>query len=795
MSGTGIDPAPGEATLSRAGRWIGASVPRREDPRLLTGRGRFVDDLDRVGLLHCAFVRSSVAAAGVEHLDLAATRNVDGVVAAYSAADLALGELTAILERPEFTVTSMPILAGDRVRYVGEPLAIVVAEDAYAAEDGVDAALVDYRPGTAITTMDQALEAGAQQVHAELIENTVLDLEPFSDPHIGAVFDAAACVAEVDVRTGRQNATPLEPRGCLAEWDARDEQLVVHVSTQVPHQVRTAIARCLRLPERSVRVIVPDVGGGFGLKCVVGREEVAAAAVALRLRRPVKWIEDRRDSLTASFHARQQAYRARAAFDADGRILALEADVRCDVGAYSVFPFTSGVEPLMAATELPGVYRVPRYHVRARGIATNKAPTAPYRGVSRPQIVLVMERLMERAARELHLDALDLRRVNLIEEFPYTGINGITYDPGSYRASLDLCEQQLRDEGWYDRRAQPTADGTVLGIGYACFNERTGYGTEAFSQRKMTVVPGYDIAGVRMDSDGTVSLTTGTSSHGQGHETTLAQVAADQLGLPPTAIKVRQGDTDLVTYGWGTFGSRSAAIGGGAVHLAAGRLGDKVRIVAAHLLDAEAADIELVDGQARHRDQPERSLSLAAVAEIAYLRAHRLPKGVDPGLTAEAAFDVLTSGTFSNATHGVVAALDPATGQAQILRYFVVEDCGVVINPRIVDGQVRGGVAQGIAGALFEEIRYDEQGQPTTSTLIDYLVPTATEIPVIDIMHLETPCTFTETGAKGMGEGGTIGAPAAVLNAVNDALRGTGVELDSVPIRPDAVHRALGGNS
>ncbi len=783
-------PGPG---LSRDGRWVGASVPRREDPRLLAGRGRFVDDIDPTGVLSCVFVRSSLAAADIAKVDLTATRATAGVVAAYAANDLPLTGLTALLNRPEFVPTTMPILAAGQARFAGEPLAVVVAEDPYAAEDGVEAAEVEFDPRPAVMTIEAATAAGAPQVHPHLVDNTVLEVSPFTDPQIGEVFDSAPYVAQVEVSTGRQNATPMETRGCLAEWNDRDEQLVVHVSTQVPHIVRTAIARCTGLSERSVRVIAPDVGGGFGLKCVVGREEVAVAAAAYRLRRPLKWVEDRREALIASFHGHQQSYRARAAFDADGKILALEADITCDVGAYSAFPFTSGVEPLMAATELPGVYRVPRYQVRARGIATHKAPTAPYRGVSRPQIVVVMERLMERAARQLGVDALELRRRNLIEEFPYTGVNGITYDPGSYRASLDLCEQQLREEGWFDRRDQGGSDGRVIGVGFACFNERTGYGTEAFAQRKMSVVPGYDIARVRVEPDGTVTLTTGTSSHGQGHETTLAQVAADQLGVSPAMVKVRQGDTDLVTYGWGTFASRSAAIGGGAVHLASGRLADKAAEIAAHLLDAKSEDMELRDEQVRHRADPERAISLAELAEVAYLQAQRLPKGTDPGLAAEATFDVLTSGTFSNATHGVVVEVDPVTGSVQILRYYVVEDCGVVINPRIVDGQVRGGVAQGIAGALFEEIRYDDEGQPTTASLIDYLVPTASEIPVIDIAHLETPCAFTETGAKGMGEGGTIGAPAAVLNAVNDALRTAEVELDSLPIRPAAVYRALGG--
>ncbi len=774
----------------RSGHWVGSGVPRREDSRLLRGAGEFVDDVHRAGTLHAAFVRSPVAAALIEGIDPEEAWTTGGVRAVFTAADLGLRGLTALLERPEFTPTSMPILATDRVRYVGEPVAVVLADDPYAAEDGTDAVEVDYRTSPPVGSVRAALADGVPAVHDELDANTFLDVTPFADEDIDTVFAQAPCVVHISVHTGRQSAMPLEPRGALAEWSERDEQLVLHVSTQVPHQVRTAVAGCLGLNEHRIRVIVPDVGGGFGLKCVVGREEIAVAAAALRLRRPVKWVEDRRENLTASFHGREQDYAVRAAFTADGEVLGVDAEVTCDVGAYSAYPFTSGVEPLMAAGELPGVYRVPRYRARARGVATNKAPTAPYRGVSRPQIVAVMERLMEGAARELGLDALELRRRNLIEHFPYVGVNAITYDPGSYRESLDLGEQQLRAEGWYEHAV---ASDRPTGIGYACFNERTGYGTEAFAQRRMSVVPGYDISEARMDPAGAVTITSGASSHGQGHETTLAQVAADVLGMPMESVKVRQGDTDLVSYGWGTFGSRSAAIGGGAIRRSAGLLAEKIRVIAAHLLDTDAENIELDDGRARRRDEPATEMSMARIAETAYLRAPSLPKDTEPGLSAQAVFDVLTDGTFSNATHAAVTELDPQTGQVRILRYLVVEDCGVVINPTIVDGQVRGGVAQGIAGALYEQITYDEQAQPVTASLIDYLVPTATEVPPVSVQHLQTPCEFTETGAKGMGEGGAIGAPAALLNAVNDALAGTGVELDTVPVRPEVILDALDG--
>ncbi|WP_432014403.1 xanthine dehydrogenase family protein molybdopterin-binding subunit [Streptomyces cucumeris] len=773
---------------------MGASVGRREDPRLLTGRGRFTDDIQLPGMLHAQFVRATVAHARVTGIDLSAVLDVPGVVAAFTAEDLELGDITARLGRPasEFVATAMPVLARDRVRFVGEPLAVVVARDAYAAEDGLEAAKVSYEPRPPVVSAARALAPGAPLVHDEAPLNTLLDVSMFATEGIDAVFDGAPHVVRVRASTGRQNALPLETRGAVASWDAREDQLLLQTCTQVPHQVRTVAARCLRLDERAVRVVVPDMGGGFGLKCVVGREEIAVAAAALRLDRPVKWIEDRKDALTASFLAREQHYDARAAFDADGRILALDADVVCDMGAYSCYPFTAGIEPLMASAEMPGVYKVPAYRVRGRAVTTNKAPTAPYRGVSRPQYVMVMERLFERAARELGMDPVEIRRRNVITDFPYTGVNRITYDPGSYRESLDLCERLVREEGWYAAREEAAAAGRHLGIGYACFSERTGYGSAAFAQRKMEVVPGFDISEVRMDTSGAVVVTTGTMSHGQSHETTMAQIVADELGLDIAKVRIHQGDTDRVTYGWGTFASRSIAVGGSAVRLAAAKLGEKLCRIAAARWELSPDAVELVTGGIRRRDGTGEVVGFPELADIAYLKAHLLPKDVEPGLSATATFDVFNDGTFSNATHGVVVELHPGTGQVEILAYLCVEDCGVAINPQVVEGQCRGGIAQGIAGALFEQVTYDDQGEPSATSFMDYKVPTAHEIPDVLIRHLQTPCAFTETGAKGAGEGGTIGAPAAVLNAVNDALRPTGTELDTTPITPETVQRAFG---
>ena len=614
--------------------WVGAAVPRTQDRRMLLGRGKFTGDLARSGTLHAAFVRSPFAAAALGAIDTSAALVLPGVAAAFTAADLGDPALLAVLERPGFVPTPLPLLAVGRVRHVGEPVAVVLADDPYIAEDAIELVDVDWSPGPVVASLDTAAAPGAAPVHEQAPGNCLVDLTLFDDERLEGIFAAAPAVITATVRSGRLAALPMEGRACLAEWDERDQQVVMHVSTQVPHQVRSAVAQAFGVAEHRVRVIAPDVGGGFGLKCVAGREEVALAGIAMRLRRPVRWVEDRQENLTASFHGHEQRYQVRAAFGPDGAILGLAADIDCDVGAYSAFPFTCAVEPLMAATELPGIYKVPAYRARGRAIATNKAPTAPYRGVSRPQLVLVMERVMEKAARELGLDPLAVRRRNMIGpgEFPYTSCNGITYDEGSYAESLDLAEKRVTEAGWPGERDRLRAAGLLAGIGYSCFSERTAYGTPTMSQRRMRMTPGYDTATVRMDPSGEVIVTTGTCGHGQGHETTFAQIVADRLGVHPAQVRLCQGDTDLASYGWGTWGSRSIVIGGGAARRAADGVAGQVRQVAAHMLEASAADIELADGSARIRgdtarrrpDQragPDRALPGAPPAGRAPLRA------------------------------------------------------------------------------------------------------------------------------------------------------------------------------
>ncbi|TCO64811.1 xanthine dehydrogenase family protein molybdopterin-binding subunit [Actinocrispum wychmicini] len=769
-------------------RWVGARVPRKEDRRMLLGRGRFVSDMTRADTLHAAFVRSPYASARITRIDVSRAKRVDGVLEVLTSNDLGDPGLVAVLERDEFKPTRMPMLAMDRVRFVGEPVAVVIAEDAYSAEDGIEAVDVEYEIEPVVMDLAAALAEGAPEVHSGT-GNCLVDLVMFDDPALPEIFANAPLVLAAKFTSGRVSGLPMEGRATLAEWDDRDGQVVVHTSTQVPHQARSGIAQALDIPERTIRVIAPDVGGGFGQKCVVSREEVVLAKAAMTLRRQVVWVEDRAENLTASVHGHEQEYDVQAAFDADGRILGLAADIKCDIGAYSVFPFTCAVEPLMAATELPGIYKVPAYRARGRGVSTNKTPTAPYRGVSRPQIVLVMERLMEKAAAQLGIDSVEIRRRNMIlpGEFPYVGVNKISYDEGSYLESLELTEKKITEAGWYVERDQLREQGVHAGIGFSCFSERTAYGTPTMSQRRMRMTPGYDTAHVRMDPSGEVIVTTGTCGHGQGHETTFAQIVADQLGVHPDQVRLRQGDTDLTSYGWGTFGSRSIVIGGGAARKAAAVVAEKLRKIAAHMLEVSENDVVLADGNAGVRGVPDVHVPIAELARIVHFQAHQLPADTRYALEARETAD--PPGTFSNACHAVFVTIDPGTGEIKARKFMVVEDCGVIINPMVVDGQVRGGIAQGIACALYEKITFDTEGQPTTTTLMDYLVPTATEICPIEIHHLETPSQFSENGSKGMGEGGTIGAPAAVLNAVNDALAHLGVEIDHIPVLPEDVLR------
>jgi aerobic carbon-monoxide dehydrogenase large subunit len=762
-------------------KWVGRRLPRYEDPVLLLGRGRYTADLAR-GARRLRFVRSPLARGSI--LRVSAPPEVPIITAA------SLGDVKPIcprLDRPDYVPVVQPILAQHRVNYVGEPIAAVIADTVAEAEDLAEEVSVEIDAETPVVTLDQALAPDAPLVHDAAARNTLIDAR-FETPGSAAALAAADQVVEFTFTSGRQAAVPLETRGAVATFDPATGRVTLFASTQMPHLLRTGIADVLGIAEAELRVVAPEVGGGFGQKMPLIPEYVIAVWAARHFACTVAWIEDRLENLTASFHARDQRLHLRAAFDADGRLLAIDADILCNVGAYSSFPVTCGVEPLMALADLPGPYRVPEYRARARGVASNTCPMAPYRGVSRPVITAAMERLMDCAAARLGLDALEIRRRNLTAEFPHTSVTGVVHDAGSYREAMEAAAQVVDIAQFRARQQAARAEGRWLGLGISVFAERTGPGTPAFAARRMVITPGFERVELVMDPSGSLEARIGSSPHGQGLKTALAQLIADETGVAPDRIRVIASDTDRSPYGWGTFASRSLVIAGGACKLAAAMLRERLQAVAGQILEADTSDIEIVDGHAFVRGT-DLGVEVQDLARAAYHQSHRFPAIAETGLSAMATYDPY--GTFSNACHIAIVAVDLATGQVQVERFVVVEDAGRLINPMIVEGQIHGGVAQGIANALYEEMIYDGRGNILTGSLADYPVPTTTEIPSIEIHHLETLTEASVTGAKGVGEGGTIGAPAAVLNAVSDALAPFGIAIFEIPITPQRISKLL----
>jgi carbon-monoxide dehydrogenase large subunit len=760
--------------------WVGRSIRRVEDPALVRGQGRFTADFPTAR--HLRFVRSPLASGRI----LRITSPVGAQV--LTAADLdGLKPIRPMLYKFNYVAVAQPLLADAVVRFVGEPVAAVVAASAAEAEDIADGVEVEFDETPALVVAVGALAPQAPQVHHGAAGNVIVE-GAVKTPEFDAIWSRAQKRVRVAARSRRQNATPLEARGGHAAFDSASGRVTLTCSTQMPHLMRTAIADALDMPEHDLRVIAPDVGGGFGQKMSLAPEYVLLVFLARKLKTSIAWIEDRRENLIASFHSRDQYLTVEGAFDADARLIGLRADVVANVGAYSCFPTTAGVEPLMAMAELPGPYDVQAYACRARGVLTHTCPMAPFRGVSRPSITFAMERLMDKAAAAFALDPVDIRRRNLIDRFPYTSATGLVFDEGSYRQTLEIAAAAIDVEAFRRRQAEARAEGRYIGVGFAAFSERTGYGTPAFAARGMGITPGWETVELAMDPSGFVEARIGASPHGQGLRTTLAQIIADQLGIAPERVRVLHGDTDRTPYGWGTFASRSLVLAGGASMIAAQKVRTKLIRVASHLLEAAPEDIVLEDGAAKVAGT-DRALSVAKLARAAYHQSHRLPRDLEPGLQANATYD--PPGTFSNACHSAIVAVDIETGGVRIERFVVAEDAGRIINPMIADGQVHGGVVHGIANALFEEIVYDETGNILTSTLADYLPPTAHETPPIELHHLETLTSASVTQAKGLGEGGGIGAPAAIINAINDALKPFGLSIDEMPATPRRIRAAL----
>jgi aerobic carbon-monoxide dehydrogenase large subunit len=764
----------------KTGGFVGRSIPRFEDPALVTGRGRFSGDIAAAHWVR--FVRSPVACGRIVGISRPAGAMV------ITAADVAaLPAIVPMLHKFSYVPIAQPILAGDVVRFVGEPIAAVVAPSREAAEDIAEGVTVTIEETPPLVDAPAALADDAPLVHGGARGNVIVEGRVRT-----ASFDAVAAAAgrrvKVAIRSRRQNASPLEPRAAHAAYDPTDGRITLTCATQMPHLMRTAIADAIGIPESGLRVVAPDVGGGFGQKMSLGPEFVLVAWLARRLRSSVAWTEDRRENLVACYHSRDQHIILEGSFDADARLIALDADVVANIGAYSCYPTTCGVEPLMAMAEMPGPYDLREYACRARGVATNTCPMAPYRGVSRPVITFAMERLMDKAAAAFAIDPVAIRRGNLIRTFPYTSATGLVFDEASYVETMDAAVAAVDIPAFRVRQAKARATGCHLGLGLSTFSERTGYGTQAFAARGMEVTPGWETVDLSMDPSGFVEARIGASPHGQGLRTTLAQIIADELGVTPDRVRIVHGDTDRTPYGWGTFASRSLVIAGGASLMAARKVSAKLRVMAGHLLEAAADDIVLEHGTARVAGT-DRTIAIATLARAAYHQTPRFAGEVTPGLAESATYD--PPGTFSNACHIAIVEVDVETGKVAVEKYVVAEDAGRLINPMIVDGQIHGGVAQGLANALLEEIIYDETGNILTATLADYLLPTAHDMPPIDILHRETLTSASITKAKGLGEGGAIGAPAAIVNAINDALAPFGISIDEFPATPQRIRAAL----
>ena len=771
---------------------IGARIKRVEDPRLLTGQGAFTADQLVPGALHVAFRRSDHAHALISGISTSAAAEMPGVFAIYTAQELddLVEPVRALSRMGNYHATTLHPLARDKVRYVGEPVVAVLAENRYLAEDALARIEIAFEPLEAMIDPEMAVREDAPLLHDEARTN-VLAMREFARGDIGAEMAAAPVRAGGRFRFHRKTPVAIENRACLAEYDRGRRSLTLTTSTQIPGIVRDLLAERLKMPGHSVRVVAPDVGGGFGGKASVYQEEIVVSVLARHLGRAVRWTGDRLEDLTSTTHGFDEIVDAELGLDGDGRILALAAEVIGDVGAYSIYPWTAALEPVQVVSFMPGPYRVPTYRGHVRAVATCKVPTGPYRGVGRPISTFVMERLIDMAARRLAIDPVELRRRNLIQtkEFPYKVASGIVWDRSGFVESLtSACAAigytQLRGE-----QAKAQAEGRLVGIGISTYAELTGIGSRISAAPGMPINTGTESTTIRLDSTGAVTGSFGIASHGQGLETTLAQVIADELGARIEDIQIRQGDSAVVAHGTGTYASRSAVLAGGAATLASRLLKEKVIRAAAHLLEAPVEDIEAADGRV-FVTGTDRSLTFQEIAKAVYSEMGRLPRDAREELEVTKVYDPYF-GTTTSATHIVALEIDPETYKVELNRYVVAEDCGHIINPMIVDGQVHGAVAQGIGAALYEEVIYDAAGQLLTASLADYAIPTASVMPPIATVHLEAESPSTVGGFRGMGEGGTIGAPAAIANALADALAPLGAEIFELPITPERLFRLI----
>ncbi|MGH2426271.1 MAG: xanthine dehydrogenase family protein molybdopterin-binding subunit [bacterium] len=760
-------------------QWIGRPIKRREDERFLRGRGRYVDDLTLPGMLHMVVVRSSQAHARLRQIHTDEAVALSGIAAVITAQDL-IGKVRSMPLRAEegMTIADIPhpLLATDKVRYVGEPVAAVLGESRAKALDAAVTIEVDYDPLPAVIEVSDALE-GSTLVHETIGENVVVRWK-HTGGDIDGAFSRAHRVVKGQFRIPRLVAVPIETRGVIASYDRGSDLLTVWCSAQDPYRPRAHLSHVLNRPQDRIRVIVQDVGGAFGTKGSLAPEQALAAFLAVSTGQPVKWVEDRRENFLAAYQGRGVEADVEMAVAADGKILGVKGRVIGDLGAYLYAPTAS--RPIITAMLLTGAYEIPSARVEAIGVATNKVPIGPYRGAGRPEAAYIVERMLDLVARELALDPVEVRRRNVISSnrFPYKTPFGLVYDSGNYERALDRALELLDYDGWKKRRREARAAGRLLGIGVSVYVERAGPAV-------------WERTDVRVDPDGRIRVRPGSSSHGQGHETIFAQIAADNLQLDLDAVTVEFGDTARMPEGMGTFGSRSTTLGGSALVLALEEVRAKAIKIAAHLLEAAEGDIELTQGQFAVRGTTGRSVSFGDVAAASY-QPESLPSGMDPGLEASGRFS-MPDPVFPFGAYAAVVELDRETGEVMIRRFVAVDDAGRIINPLLAEGQVIGATVQGLGQALVEEAVYDENGQMLSGSLTEYGIFRAPQVPEVHSDLLETLSPLNPLGAKGIGEAGTIGAPPAIVNAVIDALEPFGVRHIDVPLRSEKIWKLMRG--
>jgi aerobic carbon-monoxide dehydrogenase large subunit len=783
---------PGRREMSATEtRFVGSPVKRKEDGPLLTGRGTYVDNMSLPGTLSMVVVRSPYAHARIRSVDLTAARAAAGVVAAFSGADLrddwkaampCAWPVTEEMKNPPHYP-----LALDEARYQGDGVAVVIADSRTAAKDAAELVEVDYEPLPVVVEVEKALAEGAPLVHEEIGTNECY-VWKLDAGEVDAAFQSADITVSCRYVQPRLIPNAIEPRAVLARPEPNGG-LTVWSATQIPHILRLLLAATLGLKESQVRVVAPDVGGGFGSKLDAYAEEFLAAALASRLGVPVKWVEERSENYLATIHGRDFVTTYELAATNDGTITGLRAHVTAAMGAYLQL-VTPGI-PLLGAWVYAGPYAIPNYSFTAVGVFTNTTPTDAYRGAGRPEATYVIERTMDALARKLGMDRLELRRRNFISEFPHTLSSGLTVDSGDYHGALDKLLERLDLDVFLAEQAARRERGDVkqLGVGFSTYHEMCGLAPSRILGALRYVAGGWEVATIRLLATGTAQVVTGTSPHGQGHETAWSQIVADQLGYDVSEVEVLHGDTAISPYGLDTYGSRSLPVGAAALHLAGERVIEKARHVVAHQLEVAADDLDYANGRFSVKGSPDRGMTVKEVAWAAFT-AHNLPDGMDPILEATATLDP-ENFSWPGGAHAAVVEVDTETGDARLVRYVAVDDVGNVVNPMIVEGQVHGGITQGIATALYEEGVYDEDGNLLTANLVTYLVPSAAELPSFELDRVSAPSPTHPLGAKGVGETGTIASAPAVINAVVDALSHLGVTDVQMPATPERVWRAI----